>query len=202
MNWFDILFCWMCTQILDPAASPFTHTHTLIYGGNIHICTYSYTHTLRECDWWRGLMNLCVCVCVCVCVHALHPYLLASSSLPSTPLLSGGQFLAPILSRKPSWVARLCVVKNVRPSIPPPRLCRAIFKGSKVWRHRLAAWQPCPRIPTLCQPWTGTITWARLTNTLAVHVPFSCLICASQRQRNSLRNFTWRCFAIFFFAGI
>ncbi|KAK2895822.1 hypothetical protein Q8A73_015310 [Channa argus] len=46
-------------------------------------------------------------------------------------LLSGGQFLAPIPSRKPSWVARLCAVKNVRPSVPPPRLCRAIFKGSK-----------------------------------------------------------------------
>lgn len=40
----------------------------------------------------------------------------------------------------------------------------------------------------------GAIARARLTNTLAVHVPFSCLICASQRQRNSLRNFIWCCF--------
>ena len=172
-----------------------THTHTDIW--RKHSYMHIFIHTYLLWMWlMESLMNLCVCVC------ALHPYLLASSSLPplpSTPLLSGGQFLAPILSRKPSWVARLCVVKNVRPSVPPPRLCRAIFKGSKVWRHRLAAWQPCPRIPTLCQPWTGTITWARLTNTLAVHVPFSCLICASQRQRNSLRNFTWRCFAFFFF---
>lgn len=56
---------------------------------------------------------------------------------------------------KPSWVARLRAIQNVRPSVQPPRLCRAIFKGSKVWRHRLAAWQSCPRIPRLCQPWTG-----------------------------------------------
>lgn len=35
----------------------------------------------------------------------------------------------------------------------------------------------------------GAIARVRLTN--AVHVPFACLICASQRQRNSLRNFIW-----------
>lgn len=165
-----------------------THTHTLILRRNSYMHIFIHTYTIEA---W-----LCVSVCVCV-LHthiSLHP---PPPSLPSSPHLSGGQFLAPILSRKPSRVARLCVVKNVRPSVPPPRLCRAIFKGSKVWRHRLAAWQPCPRIPTLCQPWTGTITWARLTNTLAIHVPFLCLICASQRQRNSLRKFTWHCCVIF-----
>lgn len=152
---------------------------------SIHTRTHACTHTMRECAEQRPDF---MCACSSTPITLFIP-------LPHT-YLSGGQFLAPILSCKPSWVARLCVVKNVRPSVPPPCLCRAIFKGSKVWRHRLAAWQPCPRIPTLCQPWTGTITWARLTNMLAVHVPFSCLICASQRQRNSLRNFTWHCFVI------
>lgn len=120
-----------------------------------------------------------------LCLTPVSPLLPRSLSLPK-PLPSGGQFLALILSRKLSRLARLCSVKNVRPSAQPPHICRAIFKVSKVWRRRLAAWQPCPRTPTLCQPWTGTVACTRLTNTLAVHVPFSCLICASQRQRNSL----------------
>ncbi|KAM3866250.1 chemokine XC receptor 1 [Diretmus argenteus] len=47
-------------------------------------------------------------------------------------LSTSTQFLALILSRKLSWVARLRAVKNVRPYVPPPRLCRAIFKGSKL----------------------------------------------------------------------
>lgn len=132
----------------------------------------------------------------CVLHYSHIPLHVSSPYCFPNLLLSGGQFLAPILSRKPSWVARLCVVKNVRPSVKSPHLCRAIFKVSKVWRRRLAAWHSCPRIPTPCQPWTGTITWAHLSNTLAIHVPFSCIICASQRQRNSLGNFIWRCFVI------